>query len=65
MVRSQVKICELVAQRLANQMADGVCDVSAWAAGPLSLLLGHEVAKVGQPGGNGKPNAIHEGGDCG
>lgn len=65
MARSQVKICELVAQHLANQMANGVGDVPAWPAGPLFLFLGHEVAEVGNAGGNGKPDAVHEGGDRG
>lgn len=63
--RSQVEIRKLCAHRLAYQVADSVGDVSVGAAGLVSVFLRHEMAKVGQAGGNGKPDAVHQGGDGG
>lgn len=63
MIHSQVELCELHAHRLVDQVPDGVGDVPARAPGLHPVFLGHEVAQVGQPGGDGKPDAVHECGD--
>lgn len=65
LTRSRVEIRELVVQNLTDEMTDGLGDVPTWAAGPLSLFFGRKVAKVGNPGGNGEPDPIHQSGDRG
>lgn len=62
---SQVELCELCAHHIADHVADVVGNVSTRAPGFLSLFIRDDMAKISQPGGDGKPDAVHEGGDGG
>lgn len=62
---SQVELCKLCAHHVADHVADVLGDVSPWAPRLLFLFLRDDMAKVRQPGGDGKPDAVHEGGDGG
>lgn len=64
-VHSQVELCELCAHHIADHVADVVGNVSTRAPGFLSLFIRDDMAKISQPGGDGKPDAVHEGGDGG
>lgn len=63
--QSQVELCELCAHHIADHVANMVGDVSTRAPGFLSLFIRDDMAKISQPGGDGKPDAVHEGGDGG
>lgn len=65
MVHSQVEVCEPCANRFADHVTDVLGYIPARPPGPLPVLLGHEVAEVGQPGGDGEPDAVDEGRDGG
>lgn len=62
MIYSQAELRE---HPVADKVGDEFCDVTVRAPGLHLLLLGHEVAKVGNPGSDGQPDAVHEGGDGG
>lgn len=64
-VYSQVELCELCAHHIADHVADVVGNVSTRAPGFFSLFIRDDMAKISQPGGDGKPDAVHEGGDGG
>lgn len=64
-VHSQVELCELCAHQIADHVADVVGDVSPRAPGLVFLFIRYDMPKVRQPGGDGKPDAVHEGGDGG
>lgn len=64
-LQSQVELRELFAHCVADQVADEAGDVPARAADHLLVLLGYEAAEVGQPGGDGKPDAVYQGGEGG
>lgn len=64
-VYSQIELCKLCAHHVADHVADVLGDVSPRAPGLLFLFLRYDMPKVRQPGGDGKPDAVHEGGDGG
>ena len=50
---------------LADDVVKALGDMPTRAAGLLLCLLGRELTEVGQAGGDGEPDAVHDGGDGG